>query len=107
MRMRGSTCPEAWACWLLAKLPVPERVGSKVLLIPTKSRFPFIGRVEALGEQQEPPLLEHGEVSEQVLPFIPNYKRIGKRQGLRPFYLPCLRNSNRGPIRARLSLWMI
>src|SRR5438105_988751 len=35
--MRGSTCPEVWACWLLAKLPVPERVDSKVLPIPAKS----------------------------------------------------------------------
>jgi hypothetical protein len=46
-------CPEAWACWLLAKLPVPERVGSKVLPILNKSLF----AEEALGEQQEPPLL--------------------------------------------------
>jgi hypothetical protein len=44
--MRGKFCPEAWACWLLAKLPVPERVGLKVLLIPTKSLF----REETLGE---------------------------------------------------------
>jgi hypothetical protein len=29
--------PSAWACWLLAKLPVPERVGLKVLLILNKS----------------------------------------------------------------------
>ena len=63
MRMRGRACPEAWACRLLAKLPVPERVGSKVLPIPGKSRFPRDGREEALGEQQEPPRMHAGEVS--------------------------------------------
>ena len=60
MRMRGKFCPEAWACWLLAKLPVPERVGLKVLLIPTKSLF----REETLGEEQEPPRIHAGEVSD-------------------------------------------
>ena len=50
MRMRGKFCPEAWACWLLAKLPVPERVGLKVLPIPTKSQFLLRERPEALGE---------------------------------------------------------
>nr|WP_244421991.1 phosphoribosyltransferase family protein [Ktedonobacter racemifer] len=57
------SCPQAWAWWLLAKLPVRERVGSKVLPIPTKSRSPFRGRTEALGEQQEPPRIHAGEVS--------------------------------------------
>ena len=56
--MRGSTCPEAWACRLLTKgLPVPERVGSKVLPIPTKNLLPLRRREETVGEQQEPPLL--------------------------------------------------
>ena len=50
MRMKGRSCPEAWACRLLAKLPVPERVGLKVLPIPTKSRFIPRERPEALGE---------------------------------------------------------
>jgi hypothetical protein len=63
VRMRGSTCPEAWACRLLAKLPVPERVGFKVLPIPTKSRLSPRGRPEALGEEQEPPRIYAGEVS--------------------------------------------
>jgi len=35
--MKGSACPEAWAWWLLVGLPVPERVGSKVLPILNKS----------------------------------------------------------------------
>jgi hypothetical protein len=40
VRMRGSACPEAWACRHLAKeLPVPEHIGSKVLPIPTKSQL--------------------------------------------------------------------
>jgi hypothetical protein len=61
--MRGRPCPEAWACWLLGKLPVPERVGFKVLPIPTKSRFIPRERPEALGEEQEPPRIHAGEVS--------------------------------------------
>jgi hypothetical protein len=64
VRMRGRPCPKAWACRLLAKLPVPERVGSKVLPILDKSLFPRNGREEALGEQQEPPRIHAGEVSE-------------------------------------------
>jgi hypothetical protein len=59
VRMRGRSCPEAWACWLLAKPPVPECVGFKVLPIPTKSLF----REETVGEQQEPPRIHAGEVS--------------------------------------------
>jgi DNA repair protein RadC len=62
--MRGRNCPEAWACRLLAKLPVPERVGSKVLPIPTKTRLFLRGRLEAVGEQQEPPRIYGGEVSD-------------------------------------------
>src|SRR5947209_4601211 len=65
--MRGRPCPEAWACRLLAKLPVPERVGSKVLPILDKSPFPPTGRVEALGEQQEPPRIHAGEGSALTL----------------------------------------
>jgi hypothetical protein len=42
---------------------VPERVGFKVLPIPTKSRLSPRGRPEALGEQQEPPRMYAGEVS--------------------------------------------
>jgi hypothetical protein len=58
VRMRGSACPEAWACRHRAsELPVPERVGSKVLRIPTKSQL------EALSEEQEPPYIHAGEVS--------------------------------------------
>ena len=65
VRMRGSTCPEAWACrHLTQELPVPERVGSKVLPIPTKSQFLLRERPEALGEEQEPPRMYAGEVSE-------------------------------------------
>jgi hypothetical protein len=65
VRMRGSTCPEAWVCRHLTKeLPVPERVGSKVLPIPTKSRLSLLTeQPEALGEQQEPPRMYAGEVS--------------------------------------------
>jgi hypothetical protein len=56
--MRGSTCPKAWACWLLAKeLPVPERVGSKVLPISTKSLVFLTENKETVGEHQEPPVL--------------------------------------------------
>src|SRR5437588_12578433 len=65
--MRGRNCPEAWACRLLEKLPVPERVGSKVLPIPTKTRLLLRGRPEAVGEQQEPPRIYGGEVSEWKL----------------------------------------
>jgi hypothetical protein len=44
---------------------VPERVGSKVLPIPTKSRLSLLtGQPEALGEEQEPPRMYAGEVSE-------------------------------------------
>jgi len=63
VRMKGRACPEAWAWWLLAKLSVPERVGLKVLPIPTKSRFIPRERPEALGEEQEPPRIHAGEVS--------------------------------------------
>ncbi|EFH88479.1 hypothetical protein Krac_9953 [Ktedonobacter racemifer DSM 44963] len=63
MRMRGKCCPEAWACWLLGKLSVPERVGSKVLLIPTKSLVLRQVSKETVGEQQEPPRIHAGEVS--------------------------------------------
>ena len=64
MRMKGSACPEAWAWWLLVELPVPERVGSKVLPIPTKSRLSLLTeQPEALGEEQEPPRMYAGEVS--------------------------------------------
>ncbi|EFH81783.1 hypothetical protein Krac_2532 [Ktedonobacter racemifer DSM 44963] len=70
--MKGISCPQAWAWWLLAKLPVRERVGSKVLPIPTKSRSPFRGRAEALGEQQEPPRIHAGEVSGEKYWMFPN-----------------------------------
>jgi hypothetical protein len=43
---------------------VPERVGFKVLPIPTKSRLSPRGRPEALGEEQEPPRIYAGEVSD-------------------------------------------
>ena len=66
MRMKGIACPEAWVWWLLVGLPVPERVGSKVLPIPTKSQFLLRERPEALGEQQEPPRIYAGEVSVSV-----------------------------------------
>jgi hypothetical protein len=62
--MRGSICPEAWACRLLEKLPMPERVGFKVLPIPTKSQLLPRSQLEALGEQQEHPRIHAGEVSE-------------------------------------------
>jgi hypothetical protein len=42
---------------------VPERVGSKALPIPTKSRLFLRGRPETVGEQQEPPRIHAGEVS--------------------------------------------
>ena len=45
----GQPCPEAWACRLLAKLPVPERVGLKVLPIPTKSRLSPSGATGSVG----------------------------------------------------------
>src|SRR6266568_4697548 len=62
--MRGRPCPEAWACRLLAKEPpVPERIGSKVLPIPTKSPLSLWSQLEALGEKQEPPRIYAGEVS--------------------------------------------
>ena len=67
MRMRGNDSPEAWACRLLAKLPVPERLGSKVLPIPIKSRVFLTENKEALDEQQEPPrLLGRGGLSSGV-----------------------------------------
>ena len=56
----------AWACRLLAKLPVPERVGSKVLPIPTKSLAFLMENKETLGEQQEPPRMHAGEVSDRI-----------------------------------------
>ena len=42
---------------------MPERVGSKVLPIPTKSLVFLIENKETLGEQQEPPRIHAGEVS--------------------------------------------
>jgi hypothetical protein len=43
---------------------VPERVGSKVLPIPIKSRLSLLTeQPEALGEEQEPPRIYAGEVS--------------------------------------------
>ena len=51
---------------------MPERVGSKVLPIPTKSRFIHSERPEALGEQQEPPRIHAGEVSEPELVLSPS-----------------------------------
>ena len=75
MRMRGSTCPEAWACRLLGKLPVLERVGSKVLPIPIKSLVFRQGSKETVGEQQEPPRIHAGEVSDSS-----PMERFGARQ---------------------------
>jgi adenosylhomocysteine nucleosidase len=43
---------------------VPERVGSKVLPIPTKNLSPLRRREEAVGEEQEPPRIYAGEVSD-------------------------------------------
>jgi len=48
--MRGRPCPEAWACRLLAKLPVLECVGSKVLPILNESLLIPTNQQEALGE---------------------------------------------------------
>ena len=62
--MKGIACPEAWAWWLLVGLPVPERVGSKVLPILNKSLLTYRCQEEALSEQQEPPRMHAGEVSE-------------------------------------------
>jgi hypothetical protein len=42
---------------------VPERIGSKVLPIPTKSLVFLMENKETLGEQQEPPRIHAGEVS--------------------------------------------
>ena len=44
---------------------MPERVGSKVLPIPTKTRLFLRGQPKAVGEQQEPPRIYGGEVSDQ------------------------------------------
>ncbi|HEX4208209.1 MAG TPA: hypothetical protein VHZ51_29200 [Ktedonobacteraceae bacterium] len=43
---------------------MPERVGSKVWADPHQELALLSEGQEALGEQQEPPLLQHGEVSE-------------------------------------------
>src|SRR5262249_51055259 len=59
--------PSAWVCWLLVGLPVPERVGSKVLPILNKSLLTHRCQEEALSEQQEPPRMHAGEVSVVVL----------------------------------------
>jgi hypothetical protein len=42
---------------------VPERVGSKVLPIPTKSQLSLWSQLEAVSEEQEPPCIHAGEVS--------------------------------------------
>jgi hypothetical protein len=57
---------------------VPERVGSKVLPIPTKSQLLLRERPEALGEEQEPPRMYAGEVSDvpEKLPCSLVYKSI-------------------------------
>ncbi len=43
---------------------MPERIGSKVLPIPTKSPLSLWSQLEALGEKQEPPRIYAGEVSD-------------------------------------------
>jgi hypothetical protein len=53
---------------------VPERVGLKVLPIPTKSRFIHRERPETVGEEQAPPCMYAGEASalcrdEQLIAF--------------------------------------
>jgi hypothetical protein len=45
---------------------VPERVGFKVLPIPTKSLVLRQVSKEAVGEQQEPPCIYAGEVSDKI-----------------------------------------
>ena len=70
MRMKGSACPEAWAWWLLVELPVPERVGSKVLPILNKSLLTYLCQEEALSEEQEPPRMHAGEVSVRAEPTL-------------------------------------
>jgi hypothetical protein len=45
---------------------VPERVGSKVLPISTKNLLPLRRREEAVAEEQEPPRIHAGEVSESL-----------------------------------------
>ncbi len=47
---------------------MPERIGSKVLPIPTKSQLSLWSQLEALGEKQEPPRIYAGEVSGWVYP---------------------------------------
>src|SRR6266704_1417180 len=86
--MRGRPCPEAWACRLLAKEPpVPERIGSKVLPIPTKSPLSLWSQLEALGEKQEPPRIYAGEVSEASEYPPPSMRDVGKRLGYHPPHL--------------------
>jgi hypothetical protein len=46
---------------------VPERIGSKVLPIPTKSQLSLWSQLEAVGEEQEPPRIYAGEVSGTVI----------------------------------------
>jgi hypothetical protein len=67
VRMKGSACPEAWAWWLLVELPMPEHVGSKVLPILNKSLLAHRCQEEALSEQQEPPRMHAGEVSDKQI----------------------------------------
>ena len=43
---------------------MPERISSKVLPIPTKSQLSLWSQLEALGEEQEPPRMYAGEVSD-------------------------------------------
>src|SRR5580692_9212425 len=85
--MRGKPCPKAWACRLLAKLPVPERVGSKVLPIPTKSLVFLMENKETLGEQQEPPRIHAGEVSDPDIRLFRCARKQVKQDG-RPKPVP-------------------
>jgi hypothetical protein len=86
VRMRGSRSPEAWACRLLAKLPVPERVGSKVLPIPTKSLVLRQVSKETVGEHQEPPRIQAGEVSvKTVYTELHKSRRKQECRGRQPF----------------------
>ena len=94
--MRGSTCPEAWACRLLEKLPMPERVGSKVLPIPIKTRLFLRGRPEAMGEQQEPSRIYAGEVSvferEMIFQEIQHYG-VELLWPLHAYHMRCIFNN--------------
>ena len=62
----GHRLPRSMGLLAPGGLPVPERVGSKALPILNKSLLTHRCQEEALSEEQEPPRIHAGEVSDHA-----------------------------------------